>query len=184
MSGNTTIARPYAKAIFELAQDQNSKDPASFEKWSSMLSFASEIAKDKRVVKLMKDPQFSVEDQIEFFLNIDKDFFSEEAKTFISILGEFKRLPVLPEISTVYEGMRAEAERTLKVELISAFPTSEKDQQRFEQALQRRLNCKIQLENSVDKSILGGAIIRAGDLVIDGSIRGKLLKLSEAMGIY
>jgi F-type H+-transporting ATPase subunit delta len=178
MSANFKIARPYAKAAFELAQNQK-----AFAKWSDMMALASGIASDKTVVDVMKDPKFSRDQLLALFLDLGKDSFTPEMNNFIQTLSRFKRLALLPEIAMLYEEMRAQAERVVTVELISAQPVSDDFKQRFQEALKRKTNSNITLEVQTDKSIIGGAIIRAGDLVIDGSIRGRLAKLSDAVGI-
>ncbi len=178
MSKNRTFARPYAKAVFELAQTEN-----AFANWSDMLQMAAMIASDMQFHSLAKDPRFSDKELVGLFDIIGKESFSGEMKAFIRILGKFKRLELLPEIAHLYEEMRAFAERVVNVELISAQPLNDKDQERFVQVLKKRMNCNIALDCQVDNSILGGAMIRAGDLVIDGSIRGRLAKLGDAVGI-
>lgn len=175
---NQTVARPYAKAVFELAHAEN-----AMPKWSEMLGLAGLIASDKQMVGLMKDPNFSLAQIMNIFSDVGKDIFSDEMRNLISVLARFKRLAFLPEIALLYNEMRAQAERVITVELICAMPINEDYQQRLSNALKRRTNCNISLECSTDKSILGGAIIRAGDLVIDGSVRGRLAKLSDAVGI-
>ncbi len=178
MSKNRAFARPYAKAAFELAQSEH-----ALAKWSEMLHLAAMIASDKQFLSLVKDPRFSTSELIGLFDVIGKDNYSDEMKSFVGILGKFKRLALLPEIAHLYEEMRALAERVVNVEFISAEPLNDKDQERFVQILKKRMNCNIALDCQVDSSILGGAIIRAGDLVIDGSIRGRLAKLGDAVGI-
>ncbi len=173
-----TVARPYAKAVFELAFAEN-----AMPKWSEMLGLAGQIANDKQMIGLMKDPNFSPAQVMDVFSEIGKETFSKEMHNLISTLARFKRLACLPEIAVLYNEMRAHAERVITVELICAMPINEDYQQRLSNALKRRTNCNISLECSTDKSILGGAIIRAGDLVIDGSVRGRLAKLSDAVGI-
>jgi len=178
MSKNRTFARPYAKAAFELAVAER-----AFPKWSEMLAVAAMIANDKQFRSLAKNPRVSAKDLIALFDTIGQDNFTGEMKAFIRILAKFKRLTLLPEIASLYEEMRALAERVVNVELISAQPLNDQDQQRFIQILKKRMNCDVALECQVDQSILGGAIVRAGDLIIDGSIRGRLAKLGDAVGI-
>lgn len=178
MSQNRIVARPYAKAVFELAQKEK-----AFPAWSQMLALAASCAEDKRVLGLMKNPEFSTAALIALFIDLGKDVYSQEMQNFLQTLGRFKRLQALPEIASLYEEMRSRAERVVNVELISAFPLNDEHQARFMSALKARMNCDITLECITDKSILGGAIIRAGDLIIDGSIRGRLAKLSDAVGI-
>ncbi|MGE3319346.1 MAG: F0F1 ATP synthase subunit delta [Candidatus Berkiella sp.] len=178
MSKNRTFARPYAKAAFELALAEH-----AFPKWSEMLALAAMIANDKQFRSLAKNPRVSAKELVALFEMVGQDSFSDEMKSFVRILAKFKRLMLLPEIASLYEEMRALAERVVNVELISAQPLNEKDQERFIQVLKKRMNCDVALECQVDQSILGGAIVRAGDLVIDGSIRGRLAKLGDAVGI-
>lgn len=178
MSQSQIFARPYAKAVFELAQQEN-----AFLKWSEMLNFAASIADDKWVRSLMKDPNFSSNELILLFMDLGKEVFTPQMQNFIRTLAKFKRLNVLPQIADLYEQMRAKAESVVKVKLISAIPIDDTYKQRFSNALRARLNCDIELQCTIDENILGGAAIQVGDLVIDGSVRGRLAKLSEAVGI-
>lgn len=178
MSRNRVIARPYAKAIFELARSEK-----TFSLWSQMLSLAASASMDKSVQELIKNPKFTTSQVIALFVDIGKDLFTPQMHSLLWTLAKFKRLDGLPEIAALYEQLRAEAEHVVSVELVSAFPLEKNEQQRFVDVLKHRTNCDIALENIVDESILGGAILRAGDLVIDGSIRGRLAKLGEAVGI-
>lgn len=179
MSRNTTIARPYAKALFLIAEKEN-----AFASWSTMLAFAKAVAEDKAMQAFMHNPRFTALEVTQLFQEIGKDVFTSEANHFIAQLGKYKRWGLLPAIAAVFEQMRDAAERTVTVEIISAFAMNEKESARFAEALSQRMHAKIRLENSVDATILGGAIVRMGDWVIDGSVRGKLAKLGEAMGIY
>lgn len=178
MSRNRTIARPYAKAVFELADSEH-----ALASWSEMLALASGIAANAELLSQMKDPNFTLEEQISLFLSLGKDVFSPKMQSFIRLLGEFKRLSVLPEIAVMYEEMKARAERVIVVELTSAFPLDKDEQTDFAEKLKERMHCNVLLECATDKSIIGGAIIRAGDMVIDGSIRGRLNKLADSVGI-
>lgn len=178
MSRNYTIARPYAKAAFELAQMQK-----AFSLWSDMITVATQVATDERVMLLMKDPKVPVEQLMQLFLDAGKDLFTPEMHNFIHILGTAKRLSCLSEIKELYEEMRAQAESVMTVELISAVPMTDDFRERFTQALKKRMQRDILLECVVDKNILGGAILRSGDFVMDGSIRGRLSKLSDALSI-
>lgn len=178
MSKNRTFARPYAKAAFELAQSEH-----AFPKWTEMLALAAMIANDKQFLSFAKNPQASAKDLVALFDSIGQEVFTSEMKDFIRILAKFKRLALLGEIANLFEEMRAFAERVINVELISAQPLNDQDKGRFIEVLKKRMNCNVALECQVDESILGGAIIRAGDLVIDGSIRGRLAKLGDAVGI-
>lgn len=178
MSQNRIVARPYAKALFELAQQEK-----AFPKWSDMLALAAACAQDKLMISLMKNPAFKKAALVTLFLDMGKDLYSQEMQNFLQTLAKFKRLSALPEIASLYEEMRFKAERVVNVQLISAFDVSDEYQSRFVKALKARTNCDIALQCITDKTILGGAIIRADDLLIDGSIRGRLAKLGDAVGI-
>lgn len=175
---NYKIARPYAKALFEIAEKDNSLDA-----WSDMLRMLTVIAQNKTIVELIKNPTISKEQRAALFIEIAKTL-TPLAQNFIRILAKSHRLPILPDIAELYEQMKLQAQQVVKVGLTTAVPVDEAYQQRLLQALKRRINGKIDLDMQVDKDILGGAIIHSGDLVIDGSIRGKLAKLSDTLGVY
>jgi F-type H+-transporting ATPase subunit delta len=178
MSRDRTIARPYAKAIFELAHASD-----AMAEWGDMLALASEIAANPQVMAMMKDPNFSLEDRINVFLTIGEKVFTPNMRSFIQLLGKFNRLLLLPCIGVMYDEMRAQAERLIVVKMTSAFAMDQAEQQEFAEKLKQRMHANILLECETDRSIIGGAIIQAGDVVIDGSIRGRLNKLADSMGI-
>lgn len=178
MAKYRTQARPYAKAAFEMASEEH-----ALQTWSEMLSLAAMIASDPGFQSQMNDPHFSTDQQVALFLDLGKSVFTPKMDIFMHLLGEFKRLELLPDIAIMYEEMKAEAEKVMVVELISAFPLSESEQRRFSEKLKARMHCNILLECATDNSIIGGAIIRAGDVVIDGSVRGRLNKLADSVGI-
>lgn len=171
-------AHPYAKAVFELAQNQS-----TFDAWSSMLQHAAYVAQDKGVVELIKNPQCAMRQVIDLFLAVGKGVYSQEMQNFIQVLAQAGRLMLLPEVYTLYEHMRTKAQKVEEVELISAQPMSEAMQASFKEALGRRMRCDIVLHCKTDEQLLGGAVIRVGDRVIDGSLRGRLSKLCDAIGI-
>lgn len=178
MSTERTFARPYAEAAFELAQREH-----ALPQWSDMLALASDIAANSLLQSLMKDPNFTVDQLVALFLEVGEKTFSPSMQAFIKLLGEFKRLEFLPEIAAMYEEEKARSEHVVKVELTSAFPLDQSEQNDFAKKLKERMHCNILLTCATDKNIIGGAIIRAGDMVIDGSIRGRLNKLADSVGV-
>jgi len=177
MARETTIARPYAKALFLTAQKEN-----TFKVWSEMLAFAASVAKDEAMQAIIKNPQFSSGQIIQWFQAIGREVFTPEANRFIAQLGRAKRFALLPEIASVFEEMRQAAERAITVVITSAYAINEKERARFEEVLVQRMQAKVRLQNTVDPTMIGGARISVGDWVIDGSVRGKLEKLAQAMG--
>ncbi|WP_295802645.1 F0F1 ATP synthase subunit delta [uncultured Microbulbifer sp.] len=176
MSELSTLARPYAKAAFASAQQAS-----DLTGWSAALVTAAAVSQNKKIGELLDNPQLTSEVRAEKFLSVCGDDFDAPKQNFIKLLAENHRLPLLPEISELFEILKAEAEATLEVEVISARPLSEEQSQRLTTALSKKFSREVQLHNAVDENMLGGAIIRAGDTVIDGSVRGRLAKLAEAM---
>lgn len=178
MSKLRTFARPYAKAVFELAL-ANQALPL----WNDMLTLASGISEDSLMRLLMKNPHFTDDQQVALFLSLGKDSFTPEMVRFLRLLGQFKRLNLLRDIVKIFKEMKSRAEQVVNVELISAFPLDHNEMQSFKDKLKYRLGCDVSLNSSTDPAIIGGAIIRTEDLVMDGSIRGKLNKLADSMGL-
>jgi F-type H+-transporting ATPase subunit delta len=176
MAEKTTIARPYAQAIFELAQRHK-----ALPRWSEMLQLAAAVAADARVGALVGNPRVTKEELAKLFLGICGDKLNPEAQNLIRLLVENDRMDVLTEIAALYETYRADAERTVEAQVISAFPVDDSQQQQIAAMLKKRLGREVTLSCKTDKSLLGGAIIRAGDLVIDGSVTGQLAKLQVAL---
>jgi F-type H+-transporting ATPase subunit delta len=168
-----TIARPYAKAAFEYARAANAAAP-----WSRGLKTAAAIVADPRVAALTKSPRLSAADVVGLVDDVAGADLDAPMQNFVRILAENHRLLLLPEIVAHYEELRAEVENTVDVEVISAVPLSSEQQQKLGAALGTRLKRKVRMQNSVDAALLGGAVIRAGDLVIDGSLKGRLERLA------
>lgn len=176
MAEKTTIARPYAEAVFELAQQRK-----ELPRWSDMLELASAVAADPRMSALVGNPNVGKDQLIRLFLDVCGDRLSAEGQNLIRVLVDNDRLEVLTEIAALYETYRADAERTVEAQVVSAFPVDDAQQQQIIAMLKKRLGREVTLSCETDKSLLGGAIIRAGDLVIDGSVTGQLAKLQVAL---
>jgi len=176
MAEATTLARPYAQAVFELA-----KGNGKLSQWSDALSALSAIAADEQVSGLITNPNVEAAQMADLFISIAKDKLDQEGKNFVKVLAENGRLNVITEISESYDALKAEAEKTVKAEVISAFKVSADQQKKLEDALKKRLGCEVEVSSTVDKSIIGGAIIRAGDLIIDGSVTGQLDRLASEL---
>jgi len=181
MAEKSTIARPYALAAFGLAEEQNQTDPNSLAKWSDMLGFAAVAVMDEVMQDYVSNPKVDVEMMSRLMVEVCGDQLNDMGKNFIKVLVENKRLNVLTEIVSLYNQHRAEAEKTIEAEVISAFPLSETQQSSLQAGLKKRLGREVSLVSKVDENLLGGAIVRAGDLVIDGSVSGQLDKLATAL---
>lgn len=176
MAEKSTVARPYAQAIFDLARSQG-----ALREWSDSLQLLAAIAVDGRVQRLITNPRVRGDQLQSLLLDIGGARFTPGVQNLIKVLIVNRRLVLLPEIAALYEFYRAEAERTMQAEVVSAFPVSDEQQKNIAAALKKRLGRDISLTCKVDSDLVGGAIIRAGDLVIDGSVKGQLAKLSGAL---
>jgi F-type H+-transporting ATPase subunit delta len=176
MAESLTIARPYAQAVFLFADQHH-----TLKDWSGMLELLAAIAADPAMAEMIDNPQLTETQITDLFISIGGDRINEKCHNFIRLLAENGRLHLLPDIAALFEIKRREAEHTIKAELVTAYPASESQKDAVIAALKKRLERDIELECSTDPGLLGGAIIRAGDLVIDGTIRGKLERLGNAL---
>ena len=176
MSSLTTLARPYAKAAFELAEAEQ-----ALTGWDDMLGLARDIVTEPSMASLLGNPDFSNTQAVELITGVAGEAFDRRFQDFLKVLTDNDRLSLLPQICELYQALREEAENRLSVKVVSAIPLDEEQTGRMQQALARRFDCEIELENEIDADIIGGAVVYAGDQVIDGSLRGRLQKLSNSL---
>jgi F-type H+-transporting ATPase subunit delta len=176
MAELSTLARPYARAAFEYAKEQG--DLAS---WSEQLATVAAVSKAEGFESVLDNPSLTDEEQARILNEVCGDSTSGSVKNFVAILASNKRLALLPEISSQFELYKANQEKSVDVEVISAFDLADETAGRLADALGRKLERDVKVSTSTDRDLLGGVLIRAGDLVIDGSVRGRLNKLAEAM---
>jgi F-type H+-transporting ATPase subunit delta len=180
MSSLTTLARPYAKAAFALAQEGDAGTGA-LARWHSMLSLASQIAANEQVAAVLDSPSVSTAQAVDLIAAAGGEHFDTRFKAFLGVLGANRRLSLLPEIAALYLKLKNQADQQLQVRVVSATALNDEQIKRMSEALAKRFNCSIELEREIDPGVLGGAVIYAGDQVIDGSLRGRLEKLSNAL---
>jgi F-type H+-transporting ATPase subunit delta len=173
-----TLARPYARAAFGIARDEAAASGASFAAWSQALGFAARVAADPRVAGMLGDPRLSDADAGGLLASPEA---GESFKRYLALLADNRRLDLLPEIAGLYEQLRNEAERVVKATVTSAaaLPAAELDA--IKAALGKRFGREVEVETAIDESLIGGAVIDAGDVVIDGSLKGKLARLQAAL---
>ncbi|MEE1922278.1 F0F1 ATP synthase subunit delta [Pseudomonas sp. 148P] len=176
MAELTTLARPYAKAAFEHAQAHQ-----QLANWSAMLGLAAAVSQDDTMQRLLKAPRLTSAQKATTFIDVCGDKFDAQARNFIHTAAENGRLLLLPEIAAQFELYKAELEKSVDVEVTSAFALNQEQQDKLAKVLSARLSREVRLHATEDASLIGGVVIRAGDLVIDGSVRGKLAKLAEAL---
>ena len=173
MSQALTLARPYARAAFAIAREGNAL-PA----WSDALAFAARVAADPTVSALLGNPGLIQADATTLLAPEGADAMFGN---FLGLLFENRRLPLLPEIAGLYDELRFEAERVVKAKVTSAVILPLIEMEKIEAALKRRFGRDVEIETAVDESLIGGAVISAGDVVIDGSVKGKLGRLQTAL---
>jgi len=191
MAETTTVvrpaaaARPYARAAFEDAQAAN-----ALPLWSELLQAAAAVAADPVMQRLLGawNPTLRGDQKAELVAGLCRDLrdgaeVPEVFVTFLKMLAEFHRLHQLPGIAVLFERLRAEAESTLHAQLISAAAVTDTQRQSVATALKAKFQRNVELDCKTDESLIAGAVIRVGDLVIDGSARGRLDKLATALSL-
>jgi F-type H+-transporting ATPase subunit delta len=183
MADNITIARPYARALFELANDAG-----TLGSWSASLTIAGQLLADKALVEYLGNPEFNDEQRLDFltglFAKAGANVFAGDDKhgtNFVKLLLENGRAAVLPEISTHFEVLKAKVENSVDATVTSATKLSDKQIDEIATALKARLGRDVRIETEIDENLIGGAVIRAGDVVIDGSLRARLEGLATAL---
>jgi F-type H+-transporting ATPase subunit delta len=176
MADLRTLARPYAKAAFELARESR-----SLGQWSQTLKTLAAAAGDAQVSALLANPRLSRGDVAAVLTSALGDKLDAQARNFVKLLAENGRLSALPAIAEEFEALKAEAEQRVEVEITTATAVGEAQQQSLLAALRKRLARELEVSWKTDASLVAGAVIRAGDLVIDGSVAGELAQLRQAV---
>ena len=176
MSNINTLARPYAKAAYEFASAAGQVDA-----WSAMLALTAAAVTEPVIIRQLGNPALTRDDKVAFLKQLCEDNIDDTFGNFLRVLSENGRLTLIPMVNELFEAIRAEADRTVEVEVQSAFELSAEQLQTLAAALSKRLDRTVEPKATVNPALIGGLHIRAGDLVIDGSIRGRLNKLAEAL---
>ncbi len=183
MADNNTIARPYAQAVFDVAHGDGELDS-----WSTSLDIAGQLLGNRDLVEYLGTPDFSDAQRFEFLTSLfgkagssKLDGSDKKGSNFLKILLENDRVPVLPEIAGHFDDLKAKVENTVDAVVTSAAPLSEAQQQTIAASLKERLGRDVNITIEIDENLIGGAVIRAGDVVIDGSLRARLEGLSNAL---
>lgn len=176
MAELTTIARPYAKAAFEYALGAQ-----TISEWASMLDFVAQAVSNNDVAAVISNPALSAEQKGDVILKISDGQVTDKVENFIKLLAKNHRLEAIPAIKERFEVLKANYDKAVDVDVTSAVALTDDQLQRLTEKLTAKLGRKVKIETQVDSSMIGGLVIKAGDMVIDGSVRGKLEKLSETL---
>jgi F-type H+-transporting ATPase subunit delta len=175
MSDLTTIARPYAKAAFDFALEAD-----AIESWLEQLAFAAEVSQDDTIQTYLSGG-VSVEQATTLFISVCGEQVDSKGQNYLKLLAENHRLLALPQILEQFCELKAEHEKTVNVDVTSAVKLKAAQTTALSTALEKRLARKVKLNCKVDKSLISGLLIQAGDMVIDGSVQGKLSRLSQSL---
>lgn len=176
MSSLTTLARPYAKAAFELADGDN-----NLAAWDDMLSAVATVTAEERMANWLKSPHSTAEKAVEIITEAMGGDIDPRFQSYVGVLADNGRLSLCSEIARMFGQLRQEAEKRLLVRVVSAVALQDSEAERIQSALAKRFDREITLNNEIDPEVLGGAIIYAGDQVIDGSLLGRLNRLEMSL---
>lgn len=173
-----TLARPYAKAAFEYARTDK-----ALAVWSSSLAVVASVVQQTEVKALLNSPTIASDQKAAILFDLCGDEINAKVKKFVTVMAENKRLSLLKEVKDVFENLKSQQEKFADIKVSTAFELDEKIKTVLAEKLSKTLESEVSLSADIDKSLIGGVVISAGDMVIDGSVRGRLAKLSEAVGI-
>ena len=176
MSDTQTLARPYAVATFKRAKETN-----SIKKWSDDLAFMSAVLSDKAISVVVDNPKVSKQQVFNFVLAICQEKIEKEAEHLLQLLIQNNRLTLLPVIAELFETFKTEDAGLVDVDVFVAYAFSKDDKAKFSATLEKTLGKKVNMKVTVDKSLIGGVLVRAGDRVIDGSIKGQLQQMQKTL---
>lgn len=176
MSDLATLARPYAEAIFKRAKEVKATD-----KWSEMLALVSLVMQDNELMALVKNPKAAEDRIVQLILDICQEQLDSEGVNFVKLLGQNNRLLLAPQIASLYEEYKAEDEGYIDVDVSSAFALTKAEEKNLITSLEKTLNKTVRFKVGVDKTLIGGFLARAGDIVIDGSTKGQLQQLAKRL---
>ena len=172
----TTIARPYALAIFQQAQQED-----ALQSWSDTLDLAVAFVQDRTMAAFLDNPLISRDLLADVMLDISGDRFSKSGRNFIRLLAANDRFAVLPEIAALFHERKAALENWVNVEVISAYPIEADQKQILTQALEKHFGRAVNVTIQLDQDLIGGAIVHIGDVVIDGSLRAGLTQMANEL---
>jgi F-type H+-transporting ATPase subunit delta len=176
MAEATTVARPYAEAAFAIAREQNALDA-----WARMLDFAAAIVRDPQVAGALDNPRLGAAEKESLLLSIAGDRLTPDGRSFLRVLVEADRVALLPEIATLFETLKDEAEGAAKADIESAFELTDDQLAQLTSSLQKRFGKRIEAAVRINRQLIGGARVTVGDTVIDASVQGKLAAMATQL---
>lgn len=180
MTDFTTAARPYAKAVYDLAS--GAQDSAALDAWGDALANLANIVSEAQVSELLASPETSKEQKGEILIQIMGDNLDVQQQNLVKLMAENGRLQIMPDVLEQFEVARAKAENKIEAEVISAFELSAEQTDELVNTLKNKFGCEVTLTTTVDESLIGGVVIKAGDTIIDASMKSQLDSLALSLG--
>ena len=177
MSDFTTAARPYANAVYDTAKESNTLDS-----WSDALANLAAVVSDDQLSELLDNPGTGKSEKGELVLQILGDSLNQQQQNLVKLMAENGRLKIMPDVVEQFEVERAKAENKIEAEVISAFELTAEQTSELVNTLKNKLGKDITLTTTVDESLIGGVVIKAGDTIIDASMKSELDSLTLALG--
>jgi len=177
MADNTTTARPYAKAVYDLASENS-----AIESWGDALANLAAVVTDSQVASLLDDPSTGKADKGEILIQIMADKLTDKQQNMVRLMAENGRLKLMPDVAEQFEVARAKAENVVEAQVTSAFELTPEQVSELTNTLKNKLGCEITLSTSVDETLIGGVVIKAGDTIIDASMKSQLDSLALSLG--
>lgn len=177
MADFTTVARPYASAVYKLAHETS-----SLEAWGDALTLLAAVVSDAHMVKVLDNPELGKDKKGEMLIHVLGDKLNEQQQNLVKLMAENGRLKALPDVAGQFEVYRAEAEGKVEAEVTSAFKLSAEQEKNIIAMLKTKLGREVTLTTSIDESLIGGVLIKAGDTIIDGSMKSRLESLALTLG--
>jgi len=176
MAENTTVARPYAEAAFDVARERN-----ALASWSRMLSTMAALVRDPRVAQSLDNPRLGDPEKESLLLSLMGDALDEDGRSFVRVLVDGDRIKLMPEIAALFDTLKDQAEGAAKAEIETAFELSGEQLQELTSALERRFGKRIEASVRVNRDLIGGARVTVGDTVLDGTVQAKLQAMASSL---
>lgn len=176
MADFTTAARPYAKAVYELASESNSIDS-----WGDALANLAGVVNDSQIAEMLSSPDMSKQQKGELVIQVMGDNLNQQQQNMVKLMAENSRLALMSDVLEQFEVARAKAENKIEAEVVSAFELSAEQTDELINTLKNKLGCDVTLTTTVDESLIGGVIIKAGDTIIDASMKSQLDSLALSL---
>ncbi|UZR27592.1 F0F1 ATP synthase subunit delta [Methylococcus mesophilus] len=176
MSELTTLARPYAVAVFKSA-----KEAGKMQEWADMLEFLKQVMADPLIDRAASDPKAGKDKFVANFLDLCKGHVTSDGENFVRLLANNGRLGLVGTIADMFAEFRAEEEGYVDVDVITAYPLEESEETNLNALVEKWMSRKGRLHVTVDESLIAGVILRASGRVVDASIRGQLQRLAKRL---